>query len=76
MGQKPADVIKKLMEMGMLLTFNQPIASEAASLLAESFGVRVEMTPSGRPRTSSKKLPRSRASRLSQGPPWYHHGTR
>ena len=43
-GQKPADVIKKLMEMDMLVALNQPIASEAASLLAESFGVRVEMT--------------------------------
>ncbi len=42
-GQKPADVVKKLMEMGILLTFNQPIGSEAAILLAESFGVRVEM---------------------------------
>ncbi|HEY3196857.1 MAG TPA: translation initiation factor IF-2 [Nitrospirales bacterium] len=42
-GQKPADVMKRLMEMGMLLTLNQPLASEAASLLAESFSVRVEM---------------------------------
>lgn len=31
------------MEMGMLLTFNQPIGSEAAILLAESFGIRVEI---------------------------------
>src|SRR5438309_3666437 len=43
-GQKPSDVIKKLMEMDMLVALNQPIASEAASLLAESFGVRIEMT--------------------------------
>src|SRR5206468_7189337 len=43
-GQKPADVIKKLMEMDILVALNQPIASEAASLLAESFGVRIEMT--------------------------------
>ena len=42
-GQKPADVIRKLMDMGMLLTFNQPIPSEAAILLAESFGVKIEM---------------------------------
>ena len=42
-GQKPVDVMKRLMEMGMLLTLNQPLASEAASLLAESFSVRVEM---------------------------------
>jgi translation initiation factor IF-2 len=44
LGQKPADVIRKLMEMGSLLTMNQPISSEAANLLAESFGVKVEMS--------------------------------
>jgi translation initiation factor IF-2 len=43
-GQKPGDVIKKLMEMGMLLNLNQPLPAEAASLLAESFSVKVEMT--------------------------------
>jgi len=42
-GQKPGDVIKKLLEMEMLLNLNQPIPSEAASLLAESFGIKVEM---------------------------------
>jgi translation initiation factor IF-2 len=42
-GQKPGDVIKKLLEMGMLFTLNQPMPIEAASLLAESFGVKVEM---------------------------------
>src|SRR5205085_9084003 len=30
-GQKPADVIKKLMEMDILVALNQPIASEPAS---------------------------------------------
>ena len=43
LGQKPADVIRKLMEMDSLLTLNQPIPSDAATLLAESFGVKVEM---------------------------------
>jgi translation initiation factor IF-2 len=42
-GQKPADVIRKLMEMGMLLTLNHPIPPEAANLVAESFGVKIEM---------------------------------
>jgi translation initiation factor IF-2 len=43
-GQKPADVIRKLMELGTLVTLNQPIRPEAATLVAESFGVKVEMT--------------------------------
>jgi translation initiation factor IF-2 len=42
-GQKPGDVIKKLMEMGMLLTLNQPIPVDAAGLMAEAFGIKVEM---------------------------------
>jgi len=42
-GQKPADVIRKLMEMGSLLPLNQPIPPEAATLVAESFGVKIEM---------------------------------
>jgi translation initiation factor IF-2 len=42
-GQKPGDVMKKLMEMGMLLTLNQPISVDAATLMAEAFGIKVEM---------------------------------
>jgi len=42
-GQKPADVIRKLMDLGILVTMNQPIRPEAATLVAESFGVKVEM---------------------------------
>src|SRR5207302_7050912 len=44
LGQKPAEVIRKLMDMGTMLTLNQPIAPDAATLVAESFGVKVEMT--------------------------------
>ena len=43
LGQKPADVIRKLMELGSLLTQNMPIPPDAATLVAESFGVKVEM---------------------------------
>jgi translation initiation factor IF-2 len=43
MGQKPADVMRKLMDMGTMLTLNQPIPSDAAMLVAESFGVKVEI---------------------------------
>src|SRR5438093_652775 len=44
LGQKPADVIRKLMDMGSMLTLNQSISPDAATLVAESFGVKVEMT--------------------------------
>ena len=42
-GQKPADVMRKLMDMGTMLTLNQLMPSDAALLLSESFGVKVEM---------------------------------
>jgi translation initiation factor IF-2 len=42
-GQKPADVMRKLMDMGTMLTLNQMMPADAATLLAESFGVKVEM---------------------------------
>ncbi len=42
-GHKPADVMRKLMDMGMMLTLNQMMPPDAATLLAESFGVKVEM---------------------------------
>jgi translation initiation factor IF-2 len=44
LGQKPAEVIRKLMDMGTMLTLNQSISPDAATLVAESFGVKVEMT--------------------------------
>jgi translation initiation factor IF-2 len=41
-GQRPADVMRKLMEMGQMLTLNQPINLDAAQLLADGFGVKAE----------------------------------
>ncbi len=43
-GQRPAEIVKKLMEMGQMVTFNQPINLEAASLLADELGVKVEVS--------------------------------
>ncbi len=43
LGQKPAEVIRKLIDMGTMLTLNQSIPPDAATLVAESFGVKVEM---------------------------------
>ncbi|MBI3592621.1 MAG: translation initiation factor IF-2 [Nitrospirae bacterium] len=41
-GQKISDVIKKLMELGYMATVNQPIDMDAAMLVAEGFGTKVE----------------------------------
>ncbi len=41
-GHKIPDVIKKFMEMGYMSTVNQPVDMDAAMLVAESFGVKVE----------------------------------
>ncbi len=43
-GQKPTDVIRKLMTSGVMLTLNQPIDSDAAVLVADLFGLKVEIT--------------------------------
>jgi translation initiation factor IF-2 len=43
-GQRPADIVRKLMDMGQMLTFNQPMHVEAASMLAEEAGVKVEIS--------------------------------
>jgi len=42
MGIKFSDVIKKFMELGYMPTINQPVDPDAALLVAESFGVKVE----------------------------------
>lgn len=41
-GQKISDVIKKFMELGYMPTINQPVDMDAAVLVADSFGVKVE----------------------------------
>jgi len=42
-GQRPADVMRKLMETGQMLTLNQPINLDAAQLIAESYGIKTEV---------------------------------
>ncbi|GER92903.1 translation initiation factor IF-2 [hot springs metagenome] len=42
-GQKISDVIKKFMELGYMPTINQPVDMDAAVLVADSFGVKVEI---------------------------------
>ncbi len=43
-GQRPADVMRKLMDTGQMLTLNQPMNLDAAQLIAESFGIKTEVT--------------------------------
>jgi translation initiation factor IF-2 len=40
---KLADIIKKFMELGYMPTINQPVDPDAALIVAESFGVKVEL---------------------------------
>jgi translation initiation factor IF-2 len=42
---KSSDVIKKFMEMGYMPTINQPVDLDAALLVADNFGVKLEVAP-------------------------------
>jgi translation initiation factor IF-2 len=44
LGLKFSDVIKKFMELGYMPTINQPVDSDAALLVADSFGVKIELS--------------------------------
>ncbi len=42
-GQRPADIVRKLMDMGQMLTFQQPMNLDAASIFAEESGLKIEI---------------------------------
>ena len=42
-GQKVGEVIKKIMEMGSMVTVNQPMDLEAAAIIADSYGLNTEI---------------------------------
>jgi translation initiation factor IF-2 len=42
-GQRPADIVRKLMDMGQMLTFQQPMNLDAATMFAEESGVKIEI---------------------------------
>jgi translation initiation factor IF-2 len=44
LGLKFSDVIKKFMELGYMPTINQPVDTDAALLVADSFGVKMELS--------------------------------
>ena len=43
-GQRPADIMRKLMDMGQMLTFNQTMNVDAAVIIAEENGVRIDVS--------------------------------
>jgi translation initiation factor IF-2 len=43
-GQKLNDVMKKFMELGHMVTINEPLDADAAQIVAESFGIKIELT--------------------------------
>ncbi len=42
-GQRPADIVRKLMDMGQMLTFHQPMNLDAASIFSEESGIKIEI---------------------------------
>ncbi|HSF70529.1 MAG TPA: translation initiation factor IF-2 [Nitrospira sp.] len=42
-GQRPADIVRKLMEVGQMLTFHQPMNLDAAAMFAEESGIKIEV---------------------------------
>jgi translation initiation factor IF-2 len=43
-GQRPADIMRKLMDMGQMLTFNQTMNVDAATMIAEEHGVKLDVS--------------------------------
>jgi translation initiation factor IF-2 len=43
-GQRPADIMRKLMDMGQMLTFNQTMNVDAAVIIAEENGIKIDVS--------------------------------
>ena len=43
-GQRPADIMRKLMDMGQMLTFNQTMNVDAAVMIAEENGIKIDIS--------------------------------
>jgi translation initiation factor IF-2 len=43
-GQRPADIVRKLIDMGQMLTFNQPMNTDVALMIAEESGIKVDIS--------------------------------
>jgi len=44
-GQKLPEVMKKFMELGSMITINQPVDMDAAVLIADMYGIKIEVAP-------------------------------
>jgi len=44
-GQKLPEIMKKFMELGVMITINQPVDMDAAVLVADGYGIKVETAP-------------------------------
>jgi len=42
-GQRPADIVRKLMDLGQMLTFNQPMNVDVALMIAEESGIKIDV---------------------------------
>ena len=43
-GQRPADIMRKLMDMGQMVTFNQTMNVDAAVIIAEENGIKIDVS--------------------------------
>ncbi len=43
-GQRPADIVRKLMDMGQMITFNQPMNADVAAMVAEEAGIKLDVS--------------------------------
>ncbi len=43
-GQRPADIMRKLMDVGQMLTFNQTMNVDAAVIIAEENGIKIDIS--------------------------------
>ncbi|MGO0122987.1 translation initiation factor IF-2 [Desulfothermobacter acidiphilus] len=69
MQRRAAELIKKLMDMGMLVTINQEIDAETAAILAHEFGCEVEVKPAFDVESLLSEEPETDPARLKPRPP-------
>ncbi|RDV82517.1 translation initiation factor IF-2 [Ammonifex thiophilus] len=69
MQRRAAELIKKLMDMGMLVTINQEIDADTATILAHEFGCEVEVKPAFDVEALLAEEPETDPSKLKPRPP-------
>lgn len=68
LGLKFTDVIKKFMELGYMPTINQPVDADAALLVADSFGIKMELASGEEDITAEVEFQEDAASLSSRAP--------